>query len=191
MMRSWRPWCYDMSFAAPMLRYSLNIGAVIPPRWKQSSVWGDERALVSLSPVLDDETGALVGQEARYRGLLTDFWDSLINARAQGLDVSIPRAHDAGMRIVADALVGEHVRDLGGTLYVWTDRHRCCGGAITFLKTGDSPPEGRSFARYEGDGYAVCFDAGAQAPPEELNLELRGRRSPQVEAYWDGCVYAI
>ena len=95
------------------------------------------------------------------------------------------------MRIVADANVAEHVRANGGTLYVWTDRHRCCGGAITYLKAAGSPPKGRAFARYDGDGYSVCFDAGAQAPPEALHLELRGRRNPRVEAYWDGCVSAI
>ena len=38
---------------------------------------------------------------------------------------------------------------------------------------------------------ALWFVAERAAPPDELRLELKGRRRKHVEAYWDGCVFAI
>jgi hypothetical protein len=41
------------------------------------------------------------------------------------------------------------------------------------------------------DSVEILFRAPANRVPALLEICLRGRRRPHVEAYWDGCVYAI
>jgi hypothetical protein len=95
------------------------------------------------------------------------------------------------MKVLAEPEVAEFVRDRGGRLFVWPDAKACCGGAITFLLTDAEPAPGRRFGRVDAPGFELWFDPGAFAPPEELHLEVRGRRRRRVEAYWNGCVFAV
>jgi hypothetical protein len=37
----------------------------------------------------------------------------------------------------------------------------------------------------------VWFRAPAGRVPDVLEIGLRGRRRPRVEAYWDGCLIAL
>ena len=37
----------------------------------------------------------------------------------------------------------------------------------------------------------VWFRASAGRMPDVLEIGMRGRRHPQVEAYWDGCSFAV
>jgi hypothetical protein len=37
----------------------------------------------------------------------------------------------------------------------------------------------------------IWFRAPAGRNPDVLEIGLRGRRRPQVEAYWDGCRFAL
>jgi hypothetical protein len=92
---------------------------------------------------------------------------------------------------MADAEVVSLVRERGGRLYVWTEARRCCGGGMKYLSTGTEPARGREFRRVDVDGFALLFDAGRMGPPDELVLDVRGRRRKRVEAYWNGCVFAM
>jgi hypothetical protein len=94
------------------------------------------------------------------------------------------------MKVVASEEAAAFVRAHGGRLFVWTSPRRCCSGAITFLATGSEPAAGRSFREVEAEGFELRFSSGGLAPPSELHLDLKGRRHPHVEAYWDGCVFA-
>jgi hypothetical protein len=90
------------------------------------------------------------------------------------------------MRIRATDEVAAAVRERGGRLYVWTSAHRCCTGPLVLLETGSEPPEreARRFRAYDAGGYEVHLDTGGRRAPDELVLELRGRRR-KVVAFWD------
>ena len=90
------------------------------------------------------------------------------------------------MRITAADAVKRFVRERGGRLYVWTSTHRCCSGPLTLLETGAERPPGaaRRFREIDGGGFELLLDMGAQRPPEELVLELRGRRK-KIAAFWN------
>lgn len=95
--------------------------------------------------------------------------------------------------VLAEPSVAEAIRERGGKLFVRTDLHRCCGGGITYLVTRSEPEAGRTYRRFDADGFELFLDAGAKVPPDELHLDVRVRRKKRkrVEAYWNGCLYAI
>jgi hypothetical protein len=95
------------------------------------------------------------------------------------------------MRVIADPDVAGFVGTTGGRLYVWADHRRCCSGKMTFLHTAMVPPAGIRFQRHEAAGFDLWFDAGTLKLPDELHLEVKGRRKKRVAAYWDGCVFAV
>jgi hypothetical protein len=54
------------------------------------------------------------------------------------------------------------------------------------------PPAGLSgFSPAHADGLEVWFRAPAGRMPDVLEIGVRGRRHPRVEAYWDGCSFAL
>ena len=54
------------------------------------------------------------------------------------------------------------------------------------------PPRGVSgFARVPATGLELWFRAPAGTRPDILEIGLKGRRHPRVEAYWDGCLFAL
>lgn len=95
------------------------------------------------------------------------------------------------MRVLSPPRVADLVRERGGKLYVWTDLRRCCSGGITYLSTGSETPGGRIFRPVDAEGFELFFDPGRLDPPAELHLEVKGLRRKRVEAYWDGCVFAM
>jgi hypothetical protein len=96
------------------------------------------------------------------------------------------------MKVIADRSATEAIGRSGGRLFVWTDPHRCCGGGITFLKTSAEPAARHEFQRIEGtEGFDLYIDPGGRELPDELHLELKGLRTKHVEAYWNGCVFAV
>jgi hypothetical protein len=96
------------------------------------------------------------------------------------------------MRVVAPPEVADLVREHGGRLFVWADPHRCCGGSVTFLKTAPtSPPGERRFILVDAEGFELHFDPGRVQPPDELHFAVKGWHRKRVEAYWNGCVYAL
>jgi len=71
----------------------------------------------------------------------------------------------------------------------------CCGGTPAYLYAGAERPSGLSGFRLVPqtgqDAVEVWFRAPAGRVPDLLEIGLRGRRRPRVEAYWDGCRVAL
>lgn len=77
----------------------------------------------------------------------------------------------------------------GGEVFVWLHSRRCCGGAAVELAVSLEPPHsGRDFEELAVDGLRVHVSLGRRSPPEEILLDVRGRRR-RLEAYWDGCSF--
>ena len=95
------------------------------------------------------------------------------------------------MKVVSNPKVTELIEAQGGRLFVWTDLRKCCSGGITYLSTGSSPAPDRRFSSYEAAGFELWFDPGNLTPPDELHLDVKGWRNKHVEAYWNGCVFAV
>lgn len=93
------------------------------------------------------------------------------------------------MRVVASPEARVLIGERGGCLFVWAKTSRCCG-AITFLQASTDGPK-REFRHVEADGIDVYLAAGIREPPEELQIEVRGRRRRRLEAYWDDCAYVV
>ena len=94
------------------------------------------------------------------------------------------------MRVVASPEAVHRVQEQGGQLFVWAKSTRCCSGMTTKLETSTEQPD-REFRRAGGDGFEVFLDARLAREPDELHVELHGRRRPRLAAYWDGCAYVI
>jgi hypothetical protein len=96
------------------------------------------------------------------------------------------------MRVVAQPDVAEFVQAQGGRLFVWATSHRCCRGRLTLLDAATTPPrKERPFEVFPAGGFTLLMDQTVGRFPAELHLELKGRKHPHLEAYWDGCVYLI
>jgi hypothetical protein len=89
----------------------------------------------------------------------------------------------------AAALVGEH----GGRLWVWAAHpKRCCQGTPAYMHAATERPAGLSgFRLVSQAGVEIWFRAPAGRVPDVLEIGVRGRRRPRVEAYWDGCLIAL
>jgi hypothetical protein len=60
------------------------------------------------------------------------------------------------------------------------------------MHAATDPPQGMSgFSLTRADGLDIWFRAPAGTLPDVLEIGLRGRRRPRVEAYWDGCLIAL
>ena len=95
------------------------------------------------------------------------------------------------MRVEVSPEAAEFVRARGGRLWVWAARPpKCCTPA--FMRAATEPPRGMSgFHLVRAGGLEVCFRGPAGRVPDVLEIGLRGRRRPKVEAYWDGCLFAL
>jgi hypothetical protein len=89
--------------------------------------------------------------------------------------------------IVASSGARSALSERGGDLYLRTTAHSCCVGGITLLEADTTrPPRGdHHFERVAARGFDLFFDLGSRTPPEELVLDLRGRRK-RIAAYWNG-----
>jgi hypothetical protein len=92
------------------------------------------------------------------------------------------------VRVVASPAVVRRVQTEGGKLFVWARSTRCCRGSVTFLEASTEAPA-REFRAVGGDAFEVFLDTRLARTPEELHVELHGRRRPRLAAYWDGCAY--
>jgi hypothetical protein len=94
---------------------------------------------------------------------------------------------------VSDEAAG-FVHGNGGELWVWAAHPRmCCSGSPAWMHAATEPPADLSgFSEFAGDGgVRVWFRGVGGLLPDELEIGLRGRRHPRVEAYWDGCLMAM
>jgi hypothetical protein len=92
------------------------------------------------------------------------------------------------MRVVASPEVAEAVRRTGGRLFVWPEHGKCCGRAGIRLATGSSPKAGVEFEQVAADGFELHLARTGRAP-DELHLDVHGRRKQRVAAYWNGCAW--
>jgi len=97
------------------------------------------------------------------------------------------------VRVNVSAEAGEFVRERGGRLWVWAAHPRvCCWGTPAYMHAATVPPvELSGFSPAHVDGLEVWFRASAGRRPDVLEIGVRGRRHPRVEAYWDGCFFAL
>jgi hypothetical protein len=86
------------------------------------------------------------------------------------------------------------VHGRGGELWVWAAHPKmCCSGSPAWMHAATQPPAGVSgFKEVAGDGgVRVWFRGVGGQLPDVLEIGMRGRRHPRVEAYWDGCLMAM
>ena len=97
------------------------------------------------------------------------------------------------MRVDVSAQAAEFVREQGGQLWVWAAYPRmCCGGAPAYMHAATTPPPGLSgFSLVRSSGLDLWFRAPSGRRPDVLEIGVRGRRHPRVEAYWEGCAYVL
>jgi hypothetical protein len=100
------------------------------------------------------------------------------------------------MRVEVSPDAARLLRELGGRLWVWAARPRlCCWGTPAYMHAATERPSGLSGFRLVPqtgqDGVEVWFRAPAGRVPDVLEIGLRGKRRPRVEAYWDGCRFAL
>jgi hypothetical protein len=101
---------------------------------------------------------------------------------------------EEAMRADVSAEAGEFVRGQGGRLWVWAAHPKvCCWGTPAYMHAATEAPQGLSgFSAVplaEAD-LEIWFRAAAGRSPDVLEIGMRGRRRPRVEAYWDGCRFA-
>jgi hypothetical protein len=53
------------------------------------------------------------------------------------------------------------------------------------------PQTGLPFRRVSHPDIEIWFRAPGDQEPDLLEVGMRGRRNPKVEAYWDGCLFAL
>ena len=96
------------------------------------------------------------------------------------------------VKVSPDAAGFVNVR--GGELWVWAAHARmCCSGSPAWMHAATEPPAGLSgFSEVAADGgVRIWFRGVGDLLPDVLEVGLRGRRRPRVEAYWDGCLMAM
>ena len=94
------------------------------------------------------------------------------------------------MNISASPEATEFVRAHGGRLFVWAGT-ACCGGTRFVESSTDSPIHEEGFIRVDGPSFAVYVREAGGRLPEELEVRVRGRRRPRVEAFWNGCAFVV
>ena len=97
------------------------------------------------------------------------------------------------MRVEASREAAGFVNAHDGRLWVWAAHPRmCCAGTPAYMHAATEAPPGLSgFTRVPVAGLELWFRAPGGVTPDVLEIGLRGRRRPRVEAYWDGCLFAL
>jgi len=96
------------------------------------------------------------------------------------------------MRVVASDEVRAFVHENGGTLYVSAHRRQCCSGAMTVLEASTRmPPNPDAYFPADPGDPQVQYRMGDSSQPDELVIELKGRRRKRPVAYWNGCAFKI
>jgi hypothetical protein len=97
------------------------------------------------------------------------------------------------MRVEISSEAAGLIRRLGGRLWVWAAYPRvCCWGTPAYMHAATDQPSGLSgFQLVSQAGVEIWFRAPAGRFPDVLEVGLRGKRRPRVEAYWDGCRFAL
>ncbi len=98
-----------------------------------------------------------------------------------------------GVVVEISSAAAEFIGQRGGRLWVWAAHPRmCCAGAPPWMHAATQAPAGISgFRSLTVAGVQLSFRAFGGRQPDLLEIALHGRRSPRVEAYWDGCLMAM
>jgi hypothetical protein len=97
------------------------------------------------------------------------------------------------MRVEVSSEAAGLIRQHGGRLWVWAARPAmCCGGTPAYMRAAiKQPPRLSGFTLVSRQDVAIWFRAPAGTLPDLLEIGVRGRRRPRVEAYWDGCLFML
>jgi hypothetical protein len=97
------------------------------------------------------------------------------------------------VRVQVSQEAAEFVAARGGRLWVWAARPRmCCAGTPAYMHAATgAPPRLSGFTCIPVAGLELWFRAPAGPRPDVLEIGRRGKRRPRVEAYWDGCLFAL
>ncbi len=94
------------------------------------------------------------------------------------------------MKVSVSAEAAQHIRSHGGEIFVWAGGH-CCGGTRFVEASTRAPRDARSFVLASDQGVTVHVRAAGGRLPEKIEVVLRGRRRPRVEAFWNGCAFVV
>jgi hypothetical protein len=97
------------------------------------------------------------------------------------------------VRVQISQEAAEFVAARGGSLWVWAAHPPlCCAGTPAYMHAATGAPPGLSgFTLIPVARLELWFRAPAGPHPDVLEIGLRGKRHPRVEAYWDGCLFAL
>jgi hypothetical protein len=121
------------------------------------------------------------------------------------------------VRVVTTPQASAFIESHGGVAYVRPLLRKCCGGALTVLSaTTQAPADARLYESVGDPSLGVRYrrvsDVSARngepatpeatqdestgpatiaSEPQELLVEVRGRRRPHLAACWDGCVFKL
>jgi hypothetical protein len=116
------------------------------------------------------------------------------------------------MRVHMSPAAAAFISGHGGQLWVWAARPRMCCSATAWMRAATTAPDG--VAGFEiiavpGTEPPGSAQAGSGLPgtgqpvlrvhvrraagqlPDVLEIDITGRHSPRVAAYWDGCLMAM
>jgi hypothetical protein len=89
------------------------------------------------------------------------------------------------MQLVTSQQTIRQLQELGGAVYVWPRKARCCGGTVT-LDASTTRPKARTFKRLETGGIELYLATG-MSDPDSLHLELS--RKGRLRAFWNGLAW--
>lgn len=97
------------------------------------------------------------------------------------------------MRIEVSPEAVGHVMAAGGVLWVWAAYpRRCCAGTPAYMHAATSRPRMELlFRKVPHPDLEIWFRGPGGRDPDVLAIGVHGRRKPKVEAYWDGCLFAM
>lgn len=94
------------------------------------------------------------------------------------------------MRIVASPETVSGIREAGGLLFVWPYSSRGPRLVLTVLVASlDAPKDALDYRRLDHDRFTVFLHPNIRSLPDELWVEFRGLRLPQVCVYWNGLAF--
>lgn len=99
--------------------------------------------------------------------------------------------HDA-VRVVTTEEAARFIERAGGMLFVWPTFSRSFRLTLTVLHAScDPPPRALEFRRVDAGDFLLFVHPAIRSLPHVLQVALRGRRHPRVEAYWNGLAYVV
>jgi hypothetical protein len=103
------------------------------------------------------------------------------------------RGYRVVMRVEASPEAIGFVQAHGGTLWAWAAHPRmCCAATPAYMHAAtEAPASLAGFHRVPAARLELWFRALGGIEPDVLEIGLRGRRRPRIEAYWDGCPFAL